>query len=525
MERQLVAKPGTPEAKTNDCQPFSLSHEPHFPTRGILHSEKLLSNRPSLHPAKLQAKLAISQPGDPYEQEADRVADMVMRMPEPSASPIEFSKIPIFPGRVQRKCPNSCKQNPGFNSSGSSADRILRLQKTAGNQAVQRLIKSGALQAKLKIGQPNDIYEQEADRVAEQVMSMPEPMVRRQSEEEKEEEVPIQAKPIAEQITPLVQRQVEEEGKTVKKKESTGKNAPIQFLEVGGSFLARYPLLPHPFETSLNPRDLSNEELEQEITSIRHWLLDNPGSSPEHEHFTASMSILEDEVMRRQTPERRRINVPEFQNVDGQFWIMPPLMGPNARPVYDDEDTRVVVGFRYYSVGYYKVYDLEGRLVETGERSLEAPLISPIDILAGGITGLGRGLLKSGGRIGLRGISGGFGRSAVVSSAGRAGFLLTIRLLSRRAIVAVRGIYRAIRFRGTLNFTATTAARMANPARRVPQHILKLAIRFGRRSPDPQGASGAFQYVTQIFKNGRQYTLEVVIREADKTILHFMYYP
>jgi hypothetical protein len=35
-------------------------------------------------PLFLQPKLAISQPGDPYEQEADRVADQVMRMPEPT---------------------------------------------------------------------------------------------------------------------------------------------------------------------------------------------------------------------------------------------------------------------------------------------------------------------------------------------------------------------------------------------------------------------------------------------------------
>lgn len=74
----------------------------------------------------------------------------------------------------KQKCSNSCKQNIGFNSSGSPADRILQLQRTAGNQAVQRLIKSGTLQTKLRIGQPNDIYEQEADRVADQVMKMPE---------------------------------------------------------------------------------------------------------------------------------------------------------------------------------------------------------------------------------------------------------------------------------------------------------------------------------------------------------------
>jgi hypothetical protein len=59
----------------------------------------------------------------------------------------------------------------------SSIDRILFLQRTIGNQAVGLLIKSGALQAKLKIGQPNDIYEQEADMVAEQVMRMPEPQI------------------------------------------------------------------------------------------------------------------------------------------------------------------------------------------------------------------------------------------------------------------------------------------------------------------------------------------------------------
>lgn len=79
----------------------------------------------------------------------------------------------------KQKCSNSCKQNIGFNSSGSPADRILQLQRTAGNQAVQKLIKSRALQTKLKIGQPNDIYEQEADRVAEQVTRMPNPFLQR----------------------------------------------------------------------------------------------------------------------------------------------------------------------------------------------------------------------------------------------------------------------------------------------------------------------------------------------------------
>jgi protein involved in polysaccharide export with SLBB domain len=39
---------------------------------------------PRCQSALLQTKLNISEPGDRYEQEADRVADQVMRMPEPS---------------------------------------------------------------------------------------------------------------------------------------------------------------------------------------------------------------------------------------------------------------------------------------------------------------------------------------------------------------------------------------------------------------------------------------------------------
>jgi hypothetical protein len=48
-------------------------------------------------------------------------------------------------------------------------------QHALGNQAVQRLMDSRAVQAKLTVGEPNDAYEQEADRVASQVMGMAPP--------------------------------------------------------------------------------------------------------------------------------------------------------------------------------------------------------------------------------------------------------------------------------------------------------------------------------------------------------------
>ena len=76
------------------------------------------------------------------------------------------------------------------------------------------------IQAKLTINQPNDRYEQEADRVADVVMRMPEPRLQRQVEpEEEEEEELVQAKPLADRITPLVQRQVEPEEEPIRMQE------------------------------------------------------------------------------------------------------------------------------------------------------------------------------------------------------------------------------------------------------------------------------------------------------------------
>jgi Domain of unknown function (DUF4157) len=53
----------------------------------------------------IQAKLTVGQPGDRYEEEADRIADEVMRMPEPSPS-----EISSFPHKVL----NSANQLPDF---------------------------------------------------------------------------------------------------------------------------------------------------------------------------------------------------------------------------------------------------------------------------------------------------------------------------------------------------------------------------------------------------------------------------
>ena len=48
---------------------------------------------------------------------------------------------------------------------------MLALQRTIGNRAVQQMLNSWSLQPKLVVGAPDDAYEQEADKVAEEVVS------------------------------------------------------------------------------------------------------------------------------------------------------------------------------------------------------------------------------------------------------------------------------------------------------------------------------------------------------------------
>jgi len=74
-----------------------------------------------------------------------------------------------------------------------------------GSQFEERLLQSRSIQAKLKISQPNDKYEQEADRVADQVVAMPNSKLQCQPETIDENES-VQTKPLVDQVDPLVQR-------------------------------------------------------------------------------------------------------------------------------------------------------------------------------------------------------------------------------------------------------------------------------------------------------------------------------
>ena len=101
-----------------------------------------LSRIPTHSPAAgaIQTKLEINQPGgDVYEQEADYVSERVTRVPEP---------------QLQRAC--ACGNNT-----------------MAGGECSECRKKRLGLRTKLKVNEPGDIYEREADRVADQVMATP----------------------------------------------------------------------------------------------------------------------------------------------------------------------------------------------------------------------------------------------------------------------------------------------------------------------------------------------------------------
>jgi|GEM_PF-5670825 len=88
----------------------------------------------------IQAKLTIGQPNDKYEQEADRVAAQIVR---------------------QINAPVSAQPTQQLQSGSNPIQRACQPRTPEARTPIQ---------AKLTIGQPNDKYEQEADRVAAQIV-------------------------------------------------------------------------------------------------------------------------------------------------------------------------------------------------------------------------------------------------------------------------------------------------------------------------------------------------------------------
>jgi len=143
----------------------------------------------------IQAKLEVSQPGDNLEQEADRVAEQVLRMPQ--------AELPDTPEARKSAGLRLSRYSSGSSAHSSPEVRALAMSKAAPSATAKPLQTAGAnltlqrkcacdagassltgecaecnekklgLQTKLRINEPGDVYEQEADRVAEQVLAKP----------------------------------------------------------------------------------------------------------------------------------------------------------------------------------------------------------------------------------------------------------------------------------------------------------------------------------------------------------------
>jgi len=176
------------------------------------------------------------RPADPVPKRSPRVQEPVKphsTRPEDNPSggaAFDFTKIPIFPpgGRatVQAK-PRRGLSNPYFMEP-------VRPRPVVQRQTAENAAQDTSIRTRLTVGKPNDQYEQEADRVAERVMRMPEPGIQRQEGvgEEEENKEKIQTKPLSQQITPLIQRQSEnapeeEEDKTLQASAAPGQTPAV----------------------------------------------------------------------------------------------------------------------------------------------------------------------------------------------------------------------------------------------------------------------------------------------------------
>lgn len=118
-------------------------------------------------------------------------------------------------------------------------DFIMQLHNTYGNRYVQRLVESINVQAKLTVSDPGDVYEQEADRVADAVTKTVNSPAQRQEEEE------LQTKPVS-----SIQQQPEEEeeliqGESLLQRQEEEEEIQTQPSEIPASNSYRRPGDPH----------------------------------------------------------------------------------------------------------------------------------------------------------------------------------------------------------------------------------------------------------------------------------------
>ncbi len=130
----------------------------------------------------------------------------------------DFSRIPIHPpvaGAIQTKLVVNKLGDEYEQETDRVAEQVMHMPETRLQRAWPTRLGTLGVQAKLKIGAPNDAYEQEADRVAEQVMRMTEPKVQKTSQANTNSKG-IHTRLSASKADVPIQRQEDERGMQIK---------------------------------------------------------------------------------------------------------------------------------------------------------------------------------------------------------------------------------------------------------------------------------------------------------------------
>lgn len=153
----VLARAPAPGAPVNYATPACPAFPQRCPFGGACHA----------CPVTVQAKLAINQPGDSYEQEADRMAERVMRMPD-SSTPTKTGAVST--GIAPSTAPPIVRKvlcTPGESLDGGVRDLIeSRFPRLSAHTPPS----AAAPYGNLMIERPDSPHEWQADRLADRVM-------------------------------------------------------------------------------------------------------------------------------------------------------------------------------------------------------------------------------------------------------------------------------------------------------------------------------------------------------------------
>ncbi len=177
-------------------------------------------------------------------------------------------------------------------------------------------------QAKLTVNQPGDIYEQQADTVAQQVVGRLEQLGNRSSIQRQQvpQEEQLQMKPLANSITPLVQREEipEEEEEELQMKSLD--NSTLQ-RELAPEEEEEEELQMKSLDNSTLQRESAPEEEEEEeelqMKSLDNSTLQRESAPEEEEEEELQMKSLDDNTLQRESaPEEEEEEELQMKSLD-----------------------------------------------------------------------------------------------------------------------------------------------------------------------------------------------------------------